>query len=239
MAEKRHSKKRITRIFLSKISMGDETLIGYIQDLGLSGIGVTCNTPISVKTEMKLAVNLPNRVPMTISGAVVWRRRLPEVSRHKFLYGVRITQDVPKEYAEFIDEEYDRAMERRQETRMRFFLSIAGKDVLKLIDASTEDVSAKGLYIRTKELLEVGADYTLTLEGEQMESPIVCMGRVVSCFECDADNFEHSYGAGIKIISFQEGDEKRFRIFLEGLADLYRYHWPVKDHTESHIKLSS
>ncbi len=203
---------------LSKIHCGDETMVGYIQDLSPLGIGITCNRPLNVKSEIKVTVNLSDLPSMDLPGSIVWRRKLPEASRHKFLYGVRLAEP-PKNYIAYIEDEYERIQQRRAEMRIRYSVTVRGSEILKIVEASTEDISPKGLYISTRELLEVGKEYAISLEDEQLATPILCMGQIISCFECDAKSYPYAYGAGVKLISFNDKDEERFRTFIRFLNE--------------------
>jgi Tfp pilus assembly protein PilZ len=222
MAEQMRRQKRLTRIVLSKLVISGEKHIGYIQDFSLLGIGITCNKGLEKKAQVDVMVQLPNLSALTLPGVVIWRRKLPKVSRHKYLYGVRFAE-APREYKEFIESELEKAENKREHGRLRYFMHVKTDDVLKLIDAATEDISAGGMYIRSQQLLNIGEDITLSLEDERLEKPITCMGKVVSCFECDTNNFDYPYGSGIKIIAFQKGDEGRFKDFLVGLEDLFSF----------------
>ena len=226
MVEQRRQEKRLTRIVLAKILLSGEKHIGYIQDFSQSGVGITCNKPLELKTRVDVSVKLPNLDPMQLSGKVVWRRKLPKVSRHKYLYGLRFAES-PAHYSKYLEAELDKVDERRQHNRLRYFMRVRSEDVLKLIDAATEDISAGGFYVRSHQLLNVGEEITLMLEDERLEKPISCMGRVISCFECDTNNFDYPYGAGIKIVAFQKDDEARFKDFLLGLEELFAFRKPV------------
>ncbi len=225
MSEQRRREKRLTRIVLAKILLPSEKHIGYIQDFSQSGIGITCNKALELKTEVGVSVQLPNLDPMSLSGRVIWRRKLPKVSRHKYLYGLRF-QERPPEYDKYLEAELEKVDERRQHSRLRYFMRVKNEDVLKIINATTEDISVGGFYIRSHQLLDVGEEITLVLEDKRLEKPISCMGKVISCFECDTNNFDYPYGAGIRIVSFQQGDEDRFKEFVDSLENLFDYSKP-------------
>lgn len=108
-------------------------------------------------------------------------------------------------------------------------------DVLDLLDAAIEDISAAGLYVRTGKPLPIGAQYEIALLIDGSEEPLYCLGEVVAAFECEPDELDHPFGAGMKIISFVGDDGKRFADYIKHLNELYEFHWPsnIQEGSES------
>ena len=83
-----------------------------------------------------------------------------------------------------------------------------------------------GLYVRTSKPLTVGREFELALVSKNLPKPLNCLGEVVAVFECDPDNLDHPYGAGIRILSFAGDGGEHFADYIKGLEELYKFHWP-------------
>lgn len=216
---------RVSKSLLAKVTVSFTEFYAYVQDLNKGGIGMVCNRDMVVGEEVKVSVNVPQRKNVMVEGNVVWRRELPSVSKHRYQYGVKI-ETKPEEYEEYIEELIKKQYERRRHPRFKAVLEVKNEDVMDLLDAATEDVSAAGLYIRTGRPLPVGGQFQMALSDEDFDQPIYCIGEVVTSFECDSDSMDQPYGAGVKIISFVGDDGERFTDYIRQLENLYEFHWP-------------
>ena len=151
--------RRVAKTLLAKVTMTTAEFFVYIQDVAKEGVSFSCNRKIDMGAKLGLAVNAPKYPTMDLKGDLVWVRDLPTISRNKFLYGVHLTE-APDVYQEFVDTLVRHDYERRRDPRFSDVLTVAGDDVLDLLDAATTDVSAGGLYIRTGKPLEVGTSTT-------------------------------------------------------------------------------
>jgi len=225
MSGEQRLQKRVSNNLLTKVTMPMAEFFGYVQDLAKSGLGLTCNRRLEVGTELKLSINVPQRSALVVTGKVVWRRDLPVLSKNRYQVGVALTEENP-EYQKYIEAQLKHEYERRRHVRYSDILEVKSEDVIDLLDSATADISAGGLYIRTNKPLPVGAQYELALVSAQLPKTIYCLGEVVNTFECDPDNLDHAYGAGLRIIAFEGDDEKLFASYLMTLEDLYKFHWP-------------
>ena len=150
---------------------------------------------------------------------------MPTISKHRYQYGVKINEK-PEEYEEYVEGLIKKQYERRQHPRFKAILEVKNEDVMDLLDAATEDVSAAGLYIRTSRPLPSGGQYEMALSDKSFEQPIYCIGEVVASFECDSESTDHPYGAGVKILSFVGDDGQKFADYIKHLEKLYQFHWP-------------
>ena len=223
---------RVAKNLLAKVRVSLREFFAYVQDVAKSGVGFACSRELDMGAMLDINLNVPGKKTMLLKGEIVWTRSLPGIAKNKYQYGVRLTEK-PDEYDEYVEECIRQVYEKRKDKRFKAALSINTKDVLDLLDAAMEDISAAGLYIRTGRPLTVNAQYEMALESKDLEQPINCIGEAVAIFECEPDdNFDHPYGAGIKIISFVGEDGERFSEFIKHLEGLFEFHWP-KEKLES------
>lgn len=241
MGEELRRQVRVSKILLVRIQKGFIQFFGNIVDLAKNGVGLACQRELDMSDELKLAINVPNRKTMDLEGAIVWKLELPRFSKNRFQYGVRL-RDPGEEYLEYVDGLVRREYERRAHHRFAMLLEVSNDDVLDLLDAAAQDVSAGGLYIRTGTCLPIGSEYEISLKGAGLDYPLECLVEVVASFETDADDLDHPYGAGVKILSFKADGEKRFAEYLRQLDALYQFHWPEdlpEAPTESEIDIEA
>jgi Tfp pilus assembly protein PilZ len=216
---------RVAKNLLARITTTTASFFAYVQDLAKVGVCFSCNNKLANGEEVQLALNMPSRPTMALKGRVVWTRSLPSISKNKYQYGVRLIEPMP-EYLRVVEELIKRDFERRKHSRFLDVLVVEAKDVLDLLDASTVDISAGGLYIGSNRPLEMGAQYTLKLFEPNMSAPIYCLVEVVVVYDTTGEEFDHPYGAGVRFISFADDGEKRLTQYIRSLETLYRYHWP-------------
>jgi hypothetical protein len=227
MGEEGRLQKRIAKNLLVKLLSPTREFFGFVQDVAKAGLCVAVNRKVETGEPFQIELNVPRMKTMPLSGIVAWKREMPSISRNKFLIGMKLTK-CPKEYEEYIDELLRHDYERRKEVRYRDVLEVQNDQVIDLLDAATSDVSAGGLYIRTGRPLPVGAQYELSLRGKGWPEPLMCLVEVLHTFECDPDDTDHAFGAGVRIISFKEGDKKRFTDYIKQLEAIYEFHWPTE-----------
>jgi Tfp pilus assembly protein PilZ len=219
--------KRIAKNLLAKVTAENTEFFAYVQDVAKNGLGFMCNREMDVGVSIDLSLNVPGKASMELKGKIVWMRKLPSLAKNKFQYGMMVDEK-PDEYDEYVDALVQRQYERRAHPRFQAVLEVKNDDVLDLLDAATENVSAAGLYIRTGRPLTLGGQYEMALSGEDLEKPLLCIGEVVNVFQCEPDEMDHPYGAGVKIISFVGDDKERFTDYIRKLEKLYQFHWPDK-----------
>lgn len=217
--------KRIAKNLLVKVKLPAVEFLAYVQDVNKGGLCIAMNRELEKGVVLDIDLNVPEMKTMHIKGVVAWRKDLPSISKNRHQVGVRIT-DKPDTYDLFVENLLKRDFERRRHERFQDVLEIKNNDIIDLLDAATTDVSAGGFYIRTGKPLPVGAQYEVALTGAEFKEPLICLVEVVTSFECDADNLDHPYGAGVKIISFQKDDASRFTDYIKSLEEIYRFHWP-------------
>lgn len=217
--------KRIAKNLLARVTVSFTEFFAFVQDLAKTGLGLCCNRDMKPGDEIKIQLNVPKMLTMKMNGKIAWKRVLPSLSKNKFQYGVFL-DDRPEEYNVYVEDLLKKDYGRREHRRFNAVLEIGNDEVIDLLDAATEDISAAGLYVRTGRPLVIGAQYEMTLRGEGLYEPLNCLGEVVAVFECEPDNLDHPYGAGIRIISFVGGDTERFSAYLMNLEKLYKFHWP-------------
>ena len=217
--------KRVARNLLAKVGTQTAQFFAYVQDLAQQGLGMTCNRKLDQGTEVEVQLNVPGHATMNLKGKVAWRRDLPVISKNRYQIGVALADPDPQ-YVTYVEALIKRDYERRKEVRFSDVLEVKSEDVLDLLDTAVADVSAGGLYVRTGKPLTVGKQFELALVGKGLPKPLYCLGEVVAVFECDPDNLDHPFGAGIRIVSFVGGDGKLFADYIRSLEDLYKFHWP-------------
>ncbi|HPQ71413.1 MAG TPA: PilZ domain-containing protein [bacterium] len=223
--EEHRYQKRVAKNLLAKVMTQTSEFFGFVQDLAQGGLGLTTNRKIDPGTNVDINLNIPAKPTMKLNGRIAWRRDLPALAKNKYQLGVAL-QEPPEEYTKFVIGLIQNEMERRKDKRFTDILEIHNEDVLDLLDAATADVSAGGLYVRTGRPLPVGKQFELKLAAPALLEPIFCLGEVVATFECDPDDLDHAYGAGIKIISFIGEGEERFSAYIRTLDELFKFHWP-------------
>ena len=217
---------RVAKNLLAKVRVSFKEFFAYIQDLAKAGVGFSCNREIDLGTSVDMFLNVPGHKNMTLAGDIVWKRNLPTIAKNKFQYGMKLAEK-SEEYDVYIEELIRNVYEKRKTPRFKAALEITSNDILDLMDAAIEDVSAGGLYVRTGCPLTLHGQYEIILISQDLENPINCVGEVVAAFECEPDdNFDHPYGAGVKIISFVGDDKARFSDYIKHLEALYNFHWP-------------
>lgn len=223
--EEHRFQKRVAKNLLAKVMTPTMEFFGFVQDLAQGGLGFTTNRKIDPGTNVDIRLNIPKKPTMLLTGRVAWRRDLPTLSKNKYQLGIAL-QEPPAAYTEFVVSLIQTEMERRQDKRFSDILEIQNEDVLDLLDAATADVSAGGLYVRTGRPLPVGKQFELKLAAPELAEPIFCLGEVVATFDCDPDDLDHAYGAGIKIVSFIGESRERFSAYIRSLDELFKFHWP-------------
>lgn len=227
MSDSEHRRQvRVSKNLLAIVQHGYIQFLGFIVDIAKGGMGMTCNRDIALGDALSISLNVPEHKTLKLAGHLVWRRELPKLSRNRWHLGVRLSNP-PEEYAAYVESLMRREYERRAHRRFADTLIVSNEDVLDLLDATTQDISAGGLYIRTGSPLPVGAQYEVDLQGSGLLDPLRCLVEVVTSFDCDADDLDHPYGAGVKIISFRAGDAERFADYIKQLESLFRFHWPT------------
>lgn len=226
MSPEHRLQKRVAKNLLAKIATSTAEFFGFVQDVASTGLGFNCNRKLEVGSDLQIQLNVPKESTMNLTGKVAWLRELPTLSKSKFQVGAALT-DPPENYTKFVTKLLKREYERRESPRFSDILEIQSTEVLDLLDAAVADVSAEGLYIRTGRPLPMSAQYEIALlNKEDLIEPLYCLGEVVASFECDPDDLDLPYGAGIKIISFVGGDGERFTEYIKNLGELYQFHWP-------------
>lgn len=226
MSEEHRLQKRVAKNLLAQFATPTASFFAYVQDLATGGLGANINRKIEVGTAVEVKLNVPKHETMIMKGTVVWRRELPALSRSKYQVGVDLAE-CPETFVKYVSSLLKRDYDRRQSPRFRDILEIHANEVLDLMDAAIADVSAEGLYVRTNQPLQVGAQFELALVNkEDLPEPLYCLGEVVASFECDPDDLDHPYGAGVKILSFVGDDGERFAEYIKSLDELYSFHWP-------------
>jgi Tfp pilus assembly protein PilZ len=218
---------RVAKNLLGKVTTLTSSFFAYVQDLAKTGIGISCNRKLPIGEAVEVALNMPERPTMTLKGRIAWVRALPSIAKNKFQYGIHL-DDPPPVFVQTVEALVKRDFERRKHPRFLDVLLIESKDVLDLMDCSTTDVSAGGLYVGTNQPLEMGRQYTLKLSMDPPPEPLYCLVEVVAVYDTSGEEFSHPYGAGVRFISFAGDGEQRFGEYLRRLEDLYRYHWPPK-----------
>jgi Tfp pilus assembly protein PilZ len=218
---------RVSRSLLAKITTPAASFFAYVADLARGGLGFACNYKFTIGDPLEISLNVPGRPTLALSGRVAWLRTLPSVSKNKYFYGVAVPEP-PEAFTRLVEEMVRRDFERRHHPRFRDVLVVDHKDVLDLLDASTQDISAGGLYIGTNQPLEVGREYTVKLQNEHLMTPIICLVEVLGVYDTSAAEFDHPYGAGVRFLSFEGDGKQRLAEYIKGLEELYRYHWPPK-----------
>jgi hypothetical protein len=216
---------RVAKNLLARVKVDDSEFFAYVQDLAKTGVGIACNRKLIHDAAVSLFLNIPEHSNIDLDGKVAWKRDMPVIAKNKFQYGINL-EDAPDTYYAYVEKMLRRQYERREHPRFNAVLEVKNEDVLDLLDATTEDVSAAGLYIRSGRPLAKGAQYEMALSGQELEKPLECIGEVISVFQCELDEFDHPYGAGVKIISFVGDDGLRFSDYLRKLEALYKFHWP-------------
>jgi len=217
--------KRVAKNLLGKMQINGMEFFVYVHDLAKDGIGLTCNRELQIHDQIKISLNVPGHKTMELEGTVAWMRVMPKISRNRYHIGVHLTLKTT-DYEEYVVSLLRKDYERRKFERFKDILEVQNGDVLDLLDAATQDVSAGGLYIRTGRPLTIGQQLEIMLSGKNLERSLFCLGEVMSVFETDMDDLDHPYGAGIKIISFVGEDEKLFSEYLKGIEEIYKFHWP-------------
>ena len=185
-----------------------------------------CNRNLDIGETLNISLNLPNAHSVELVGRVVWKREQSSLSKNHYQIGIRLTS-APDEFHRHVENLLAREYERRAHRRFPDAIPVASADVLDLMDATTGDVSAGGLYIRTCKPLQVDGQYDLALTlPDEHEEPIVVLVEVVNSFEADPDSGDHPYGAGVKFISFAGDGRARFGDYIRSLEDIYKFHWP-------------
>lgn len=217
--------KRVAKNLLARIILSSTEFFGYVMDLAKAGLGFTCNRELEIGSDARILLNVPGQKTMELIGKIAWTRSLPALSKNRYQYGL-VLSTKPELYDEYVEALMKKDFERRSTQRFQAMIEVQSDDVLDLLDAATEDVSAAGLYIRTGRPLTVGAQYEIALASPEFEESLRCLGEVVAVFECEPDSLDHPYGAGIRIISFVGADGELFKEFIKSLESLYKFHWP-------------
>jgi Tfp pilus assembly protein PilZ len=217
--------KRISKNLLAKVSSPSGAFFAYVQDLAKTGLGLTCNRELAQGAELLISLNMPNRPTVELLGRVAWQRSLPVISKNKYQYGIALGE-ANEVYQKYVQDLIARDYERRDAPRFSDVLTVENDDVLDLLDAAATDISAGGLYIRTGSPLEIGSQYEIKLSSPELEKPLFALTEVIAVFDCDLDDLDHPYGAGVKIISFAEDGRDHFAEYIQSLEKLYEFHWP-------------
>ena len=227
--------KRATRRMLAKVHIQSNDFHAFVQDLSKSGLGLTCNQDVEVGHPVSVFLTAPEMEGRELNGMLVRKRDLPIISQHKYLLGIRLT-DPPEDYVRFVDITLRSEYKRREFTRFEDVLEVTVKDILGLMNAQTENVSVKGLFIKTAGPLDVGSEYDVAFTGKAMDKTLNCLVEIVTSFDC-CNNGESRYpfGAGVKIISFAGEDDKYCLDYLKNVEDLNWYHSPeeIRQKTQS------
>lgn len=218
---------RIARNLLAKVAQSGGSFFAYVQDLAKNGVGFTCNRPLAIGDAVDVALNIPGQPTIALKGKIVWQRNLPVISRNKYQYGLTLAEPSPS-FDRYVENQLKREYEHRRDARYTDILTVENADVMDLLDAATEDISAGGLYIRTGAPLEMGRQLELKLSGPQLAEPLFCLAEVVAVFDADPDDLDHPYGAGVRFISFSGDGADRFKEYLRGLESLFHFHWPPR-----------
>ncbi|MDP8255989.1 MAG: PilZ domain-containing protein [Candidatus Alcyoniella australis] len=228
--EEQRLRLRVSRQLLAMVSYADERFAVYIQNMTEKGIGISGNRNLEIGVELGVEVNIPQNPTLQLGGVVSWSRSLPVIATHKFMMGVRLIEP-PLTYIDYVAQLTKRDFERREHPRYSDILEIYSDDVLDLLEAATADVAAKGLYVRTRRMLQVGQHLEMKLCGKNLD-PLYCLAEVMTSFQCDEDSLDHPFGAGVRILSFAGSNEARFLDYLKYLKHLYEFHWPDKSGSE-------
>jgi len=217
--------KRVAKNLLAKVILPSTEFFGFIMDLSTYGLGFTCNRSLPVGEQLQISLNVPQRRNMKLTGAVTWNRTLPATSKNRFQYGVKLFSK-PNDYDEYVHKLFIKENLRRKHPRYREVLEVKNDDVLELMDAATQDISEEGFYIRTGRPLTVGQKYDMALTTSEFDKPMQCKVEVVAVFNCEPDGFDHPYGAGVRILSFDGDSGDRFAMYIRNLEKLYNFPSP-------------
>lgn len=218
--------RRISKNLLAKVTTSTREFFGFVRDISKTGMAMGCNRNLDLGETLNITLNMPDARTVEMTGRVVWKREQSSLSKNHYQIGVRITQ-APEEFHRHVENLLSREYERRAHRRFPDAIPVSSKDVLDLMDATTGDVSAGGLYIRTSKALKVEGQYDLSLTvPDEHDEPIVVLAEVVTSFETDPEDGDHPYGAGVKFISFAGNGRERFGDYLRSLEEIYKFHWP-------------
>ncbi len=217
--------KRATRRMLARVQVQARDFHAFVQDLSKSGIGLTCNQDVEIGSSISVFLTAPEMEGRELLGVLVRKRDLPIISQHRYFLGIKLV-DAPTDYVRFVEITLRSEYKRREFTRFSDVLEVTVKDILGLMSAQTENISVKGLFIRTEGPLDVGAEYDVAFTGKNMDKTLNCLVEVVTSFDCSNDGCAFPFGAGVKIISFAGDDDKYFIDYLKNLEDLNWYHSP-------------
>ncbi len=219
--------ERVKKFFLAKIVLTSGEIFAYTQNLSISGVCFFSNHEIRIGEQADVMLSASGLSGMRVKGPVVWKTDLPATFKAKYKYGIAL-EEVTEDYKEYVEKtiEHTKERERRKNPRFGDVLVIENKDVLDLLGASTLNISADGLYIKTAKKLKQGDKYNLRLVGPQLEQPITCVGQVVTVFDAPDNDEEAFFGAGLRLMSFDGKCREHFADYIKGLEELHRFHWP-------------
>ncbi len=217
-------KKRVAKNLLATIVAPGSEFFAFVHDLAPGGLGFTCNRKFNIGSAMAIELNVPGQPTMEMKGVVIWVRTLPPMSKYRYQYGFELVEK-PESYDQYVEALLTRANERRKSPRYKAMLEVRNEDVLELLHAATEDVSAEGFYLRTGRPLVQGDEYEISLSVSELDPPVRCHIEVVAVFSCEPDPYLLPHGAGVKIVSFLDDGEKRFEDYINQLKALYQYNY--------------
>jgi hypothetical protein len=222
--EQRHF-YRLPRNLIAKVGKSTGNFLAYVFDLSKNGMCITCNQVLVSGEKVTVSLNTPGHSDFLFNGSVAWQRTMPPMAKHKFQYGINLVREREYEienFDKFLELQIRHDYEMRQHPRYPDVIAVENKDVIGLMDAAATNASLGGLYIRTREPLDVGHEYEIKLSNERLAKPIYSLVEVVSSFQNETDAFDHPYGAGIRFIAFMDDGKKRFIEYLKGLEEFYR-----------------
>ena len=214
--------KRESNELLAVIYLPSANALGLLQDLGPDGVGLISGSKLDVGKDIQLSFYVPQHRSIFLVGQVVWNRILPPLFKNRYQHGIRLTEKSPR-YLQYLTDHENQVDERREHPRYNAMFEIRNDQVPELKFAVAENISAEGLYLRTRRPLDIGDRHRFSLVLSESEEPIQCEGEVVSSFRSNPKQPIHPYGAGIKIRSFESRGDLHFERFLQSLDQLYKF----------------
>lgn len=204
------------RVYFGK---GNADRLGFVQDISERGLRIRARKLYPPNTPLVLHVEVPGH-GMTRATGIVKRARMVEPALDPFQpaeMGIIILEG-NKQLEEMIQGMLAEFQEQREQRRKELRIEISQGDAQRLIVEYTQNIGHGGIFIVTDNPPPRGTlvDAVMKLPGLEKEIHARCV-VVRICTDEEAATRGLLPGAGLRFMSFREGDKKQYLDFLAGL----------------------
>lgn len=202
--------------------------IGFTEDVSLSGIHLSSETPIPVGTKLVIGFGtLKSEPKVKVKGQSVWMVPPdPKDSHNPFFHaGIKLTwhdDDYLQLLATLIQEKrMQRVMQKEQRGFVRYDrkVEVIFENEGEILQQLTQNISKGGLFVSTDKPIPKGTMVNLRIVIPHIMEDIQAQGEVAFTLDLnEAQQRMHPPGMGIKFVNFAEGDQDKFLGFLKKIA---------------------